>query len=493
MANICGICCETYNKSTHSKVSCEYADCKYDACKACVRMYLTSTTQDPNCMNCKKTWSEEFLVKNLNKVFCEKEYKQHRKNLLLDREMSKMPETMAFAEQQKKIQVQQQHISEVDIEIRELNKKLKELQRTKATFNNTIYHIRHGIDDNENSQAERKKFIMSCPHDGCRGFLSTQYKCELCEMFSCPHCLEVIGISKDIPHTCNPDNVASAEFIKKDTKPCPQCGTRIHKIHGCNQMWCIQCHVAFNWENGKIDSSGHIHNPEYYRFLQQQGNGAAPRNPGDIICGGLIGATDINRTIFPIIQHAIYKIYESEFDSEKETEFITLRDYISNINRILSHITFRELPLTRQKVRDNEDHRDIRADYILGKITRDQLKDKVYASDFTRKQQVELLHLYELLNVVGIETFNTIYQKCREAIPPARQAHNNKNVFTTKESAEQFMDDINKQIVQIDNLRDYCNKRFAKISVAYNKKIINITDLWEIESKKYKQSELTED
>ena len=144
MANICGICCEAYNKSTHNKVTCEYADCKYDACKACVRMYLTSTTQDPNCMNCKKTWSEEFLVKNLNKVFCEKEYKNHRKNLLLDREMSKMPETMVFAEQEKKIQVQRQHINELDKEIKEVNKKLRDLQQAKAGFNNTIYHIRHG-------------------------------------------------------------------------------------------------------------------------------------------------------------------------------------------------------------------------------------------------------------------------------------------------------------------------------------------------------------
>ena len=55
------------------------------------------------------------------------------------------------------------------------------------------------------------------------------------------------------------------------------------------------------------------------------------------------------------------------------------------------------------------------------------------------------------------------------------------------------MDDINKKIVEIDNLRDYCNKRFAKISVAYNKRTMYINDLWENESKKYKQSELTED
>ena len=50
---------------------------------------------------------------------------------------------------------------------------------------------------------------------------------------------------------------------------------------------------------------------------------------------------------------------------------------------------------------------------FLEKITKDELKHKVYASDFTRKHNVELLHLYELLNAVGIETFNIMYQKSR--------------------------------------------------------------------------------
>ena len=40
---------------------------------------------------------------------------------------------------------------------------------------------------------ERKKFIMPCPADDCRGFLSTSYKCEVCKKFSCPKCLVVLG------------------------------------------------------------------------------------------------------------------------------------------------------------------------------------------------------------------------------------------------------------------------------------------------------------
>ena len=59
MSNQCNICCEMYNHSNHSKIICEYTDCQYNACKTCVRTYLIGTTEDPNCMKCKKIWSEQ--------------------------------------------------------------------------------------------------------------------------------------------------------------------------------------------------------------------------------------------------------------------------------------------------------------------------------------------------------------------------------------------------------------------------------------------------
>ena len=114
MANTCNICCEKFNNSTHAAVICEHNDCKYSACKTCTRTYLTTTTMDPHCMNCKKPWSEQFLVTNLNRNFCEKEYKDHRKNLLLEREISKLPETMIFAERHQKVEKEQEKIDQIN-------------------------------------------------------------------------------------------------------------------------------------------------------------------------------------------------------------------------------------------------------------------------------------------------------------------------------------------------------------------------------------------
>jgi hypothetical protein len=483
MSKTCDICCENYNQSTRAKIICEYADCQYSACKNCVRTYLVGTTSDPNCMNCKKVWSDQFLVKNLNRTFCEKEYRQHRKELLVDRELSKLPETMIFAEQTKKIRREEEKIAEIRTKVLELNKQLKELRVANAVHYNNIHHIRHGT-DNSDKETERRKFIMNCPHEGCRGFLSTQYKCELCENFTCPHCLEVIGITKDIPHTCNPDNVASAEFIKKDSKPCPQCGIRIHKIQGCSQMWCTQCHVAFDYNTLKIDT-GVVHNPEYYRYMRENNlNRTAPRNPGDLVCGGIIQLHQFTRTIQPVIKQAIVISNPDKTVLDNNTEYGIYYKYLNDIHRIISHIAFYDLPRIRTNVNTLEDNRNLRVSYILNEITKKELADKVYRSDIKRKRERELLHIYELLNLVGTENFNTLYND-------ASELGRKRNITT--EDATKFLESLDEKIKVLDNLRDYANKRFAKISVTYNLTVVSINDVWQLERKKYNVSELTKE
>ena len=126
---------------------------------------------------------------------------------------------------------------------------------------------------------------MACPDEDCRGFLSSAYKCELCKLYTCSKCHEIIGDKKNNPdHVCNQDSVKSAELIKSETKPCPSCGTRIFKIDGCDQMWCTECHVAFSWRTGRRET-GIVHNPHFYQWQRDANNGQAPRVAGDNPCG----------------------------------------------------------------------------------------------------------------------------------------------------------------------------------------------------------------
>jgi hypothetical protein len=457
-SNECNICCDKYNQSVRKEIKCPFGDCGFSCCKTCVRTYLMGTTADPHCMNCKKSWNEQFLVTNLNRAFCEKEYKTHRKELLVEREMSKLPETMHLAERQKKVDIEEEKGKVISSQINELKKQLDKLKTQRWEISNTIHHIRNGT-DKDGKTPERRKFIMSCSNNDCRGYLSTQYKCELCELFTCPECHEIIGHSKTDPHTCNPDSVASAEMIKKDTKPCPQCGVRIFKVSGCNQMWCTECKIAFNYVTLKIDT-GAVHNPHYYQHLQQQNNGAAPRNPHDVLCGGLIGV------------RTLQQIFNSIKPIMDEDEYTILTSYVFDIHRSVSHITYNDLPRIRQAVRHLEDNGDLRIKYILGQTDKAQIGTLIYKRDNKRKKEMGLLHLYELLSVVGIENFNMIYQS-RAPITP-----------------QTLIQTINEKIVVLDNLREYCNKEFAQISVTYNAKVMIINEMWQIGSHKYKISDL---
>jgi len=95
------------------------------------------------------------------------------------------------------------------------------------------------INGSEATEKLKREFLMRCPAEDCRGFLSTAYKCGICEKHTCADCLECLGAADEslealkAAHTCKPENVESAKAIKKETRPCPKCGARIFKIDGC--------------------------------------------------------------------------------------------------------------------------------------------------------------------------------------------------------------------------------------------------------------------
>lgn len=471
----CQVCTEKYNKNTRNKVICPYGDCCYEACKTCVRTYILNTITDPHCMNCRKALNQKFLVENLNRSFFEGEYKKHRKQLLLDSELSRMADSMAAAQRQKLIDIETVKIAEQQKICMELRKQLKTESLKLRELSVTIIRIRNGNGNINNVESsERKKFIMPCPNENCHGYLSSQYKCDLCTMFTCPDCFELIGYNKTDLHTCNEDCVKSAEMIKKDTKACPNCGVRIHKIAGCNQMWCVECKTAFNYDTGLI-AKGPIHNPHFYQWQATQNNGITPRNPGDVACGGLIQLMQL-RNIRILITTACPK------------DFKELIAKLDNLHRAVSHITYYDIPHIRTNVRNLEDNEQLRIKYILNKKTKSELSTDILRNDNSRRKLADILHIYELLSVVGIETFANIIAN-KDISDTSRiiaSTRDLKKLCSYDDNLTKSIEIIRNFIDNYDKLRIYCNNTLAELSVTYNMAVMQIDELFVISNRKKK-------
>ena len=250
----CVVCCEPFNKSTHLPVECEQVSCKYKACLECVRAYLLTSVNEPHCMECKVNWSAKFMLV-LRKGWLSDIYRPHREKFLCDIELSKITETMPDAERYKAWKNQ-------EVVVNDLRSKYIAMKRELDVLNNEITkamrissQIKHGKDTKE----EKKEFFMPCPAVDCHGLLSTQYKCGICEMFTCPDCHEVIGASKtEGGHTCDQNNVASALAIKKRRNNVPAAITASSALKGvrkCGVLAAILRLIGIRVEKSKMVGS----------------------------------------------------------------------------------------------------------------------------------------------------------------------------------------------------------------------------------------------
>jgi hypothetical protein len=246
-------------------------------------------------MGCKNMWNREFVDSFCTQYFRNTELRRHREDILFEREKLRMPETQPEVEKILAIRKLQSTISKQRQKLVELSHKYKlfahvragtiipreviEVQEVLRESYIKMERLRQGRDVVVGE--EPKKFIRKCPTEECKGFMNEDWFCGLCERQFCEKCNEEM---KD-QHTCDPEAVKTMELLKKDTKPCPKCGTVIQKLSGCRQMWCPDCHTAFDWVSGQIET-GRIHNPHYIEFKRLRTNGMS-REHGDIPCGGI--------------------------------------------------------------------------------------------------------------------------------------------------------------------------------------------------------------
>jgi len=438
----CPICCDKYTVQLRKCVACPY--CEFSACSICIKKYLTEGLLDAHCMSCRRGWNDEFLDMNFTKAFRTGAYKKHREDVLLEREIAILPTRQPRVEATVKKNQVNKEIETVYKELSDLEKVRSEILRRSSNLNRRLARFTAEAEgrappawtlaEGEKPIAQEKaKFIMKCPDTECRGFLSTAYKCGTCQKWSCSDCLVVKGLEKDTPHTCDPGQKESVALIIKESKPCPKCGERISKIDGCDQMWCIDCHTAFSWATGAI-VNGIVHNPHYYEYLRKQGNGVAPRNAGDVPCGGI-----------PYYRHLDRAVEKCSTDIKRLTE---------RMHRITGEIADLRIPMYQGHFNVN-DNGDLGVQYLLKEIDKESMKKELAKRELKRNKHLAIRAILEMF-------VNTSTMMLNEIV----------NTPPTSDLA------IGPTLAAYENLRIYVNDSLMGVSRMKNCSVPQINDKW---------------
>jgi hypothetical protein len=440
----CAVCVETFNKSTRKPIECGH--CQFSSCASCVKRYLLDSTT-PQCMDCGSVWDREYMDSILPKNFIGGEYKKHRENVLFDRERALIPETMPVAENEKRARllyaevvalntafmIAQGEQEEADAQVQEpttiedalanlrvkhevSKKHLEQQQRIQylSTHIMLLRDVRHAD--------SKRQFVRGCPAADCRGLLSSQWKCGLCNVWVCPDCHEVLGADKPAidEHTCDPDLVKSAKLMAKDTKPCPKCASLIFKSEGCDQMWCTQCQTAFSWRTGKIET-GRLHNPHYFDYMRRRNGGEAPREIGDVPCGGM--------PHYQAIHDVLSRLFKTGYAR------------VDLICRLHAEIEMIHVPaLQTNAVQDN---RQLRIKYILQDISETEFKRQLQIRETQSNKKTELLQVFQMFLLTSADVMRMFVENAK-----------------TKAEAELYIEEIME-------LRAYTNACFEKIGRRY--------------------------
>lgn len=438
----CNICVEKFNKTNHCKVTCK---CDYEACRSCIKTYLLDKTEDAHCMSCKVGWNRAFISMSFEKSFMQKSFRNHREQILIERELGMLQATQPYVER--------------EIKLEKLNVAMEQLrikyQQEQEALQGEIYTV------SGNTTIERKKFVRKCPSNFCYGFLSSALKCELCENFACGDCREVTGKTTEEreEHVCDAQIVESVKFLDKDSKPCPKCASLTFKIIGCDQMFCVECHTPWDWKSCRI-VTGQIHNPHYIDFLAQQNKGQAPRNPNDVLCGREIDNNFIIR-LLKVFPRTIAKDWKhttnwagiTEYYNDKTRQRTTTYPFkegtderFIEIARNITHIRHDELPRFN-RADQLQDNLQMRIDFMRNKIEKEDFKKKI------QKKEKESEKKNEIANVIGM------YLNCMTDI-----------FYRLIDKPK----DSEKIKAEMEELKAYSNKCFVGIGKSFNSKTYEI-------------------
>jgi len=430
----CEICVSPFNQSTRKRVSCPA--CRLNVCVACVKTYTAGSLQaslDITCMQCKHLWDTEFVCTHISRSLVAV-HKRHVEKLLIDQERTKLPETQYYIEYdhamerivrpqieqliESLIELQNKHerawqegtLADVQDAHRLIRKTRREINWYSRHLEAWRFHKRmtctpyipdHFKKNNTTTPHDKKEkiaqHVFPCSEPECPGFvMDDTYACGTCKTSFCKKCYQRTVL--DHPHVCQAAFLATADDIRRNTKACPKCAIRIHKIEGCDQMWCTQCHTGFSWLTGKIESEDRIHNPHYFEWASRNrgetpGNNCRPVRMHMLThCGVLFGGGSPE-----------YEYFVEQF-------------------RLNSHMRFIEME--QHFVQTERDHLDLRLRFLKKEITEKHLGTVLYKRHKEYRVNTRRAQVCQFFVDASNDIFNRLMYQCssaEQAVPLQRE------------------------------------------------------------------------
>lgn len=131
--------------------------------------------------------------------------------------------------------------------------------------------------------------------------------------------------------------------------------------------------------------------PHYYAYLRQTNGGEAPRNQGDLPCGGLPGAYDVDGVVrrcqaAPEVARALRELH-----------------------RATRHVEAVDLPRLRREARaGNEQNADLRLQYLLRQIDQAEWRKKLQQREKKRERAFAVLQVYDMFCAVATDVFRAL-------------------------------------------------------------------------------------
>lgn len=446
----CAICVENFNKTIRKKVTC--GNCNTDICAKCIKRYLAENLQQPNCMQCRWIYTNQFMDTNFSVRFRKTALQQIREVVLVEREKQHLPQLMhRVAAKKKLIAIEKEHneiinkyyaysqnVMKLQNQLTELSKQtplpVDDIIFTKELYECAQIEMQQAMENRNQLYKERNNNyrvymqggsvnvseVVKCISPDCKGYLDNNFKCGLCNIHVCKQCHTENGEG----HTCKPENVESVKAIANETRPCPTCNTRIFKTFGCDQMFCTQCHTAFGWETGMIEH-GRVHNPHYYEWIRVTNQGIAPREMGDVPCGGLPNFKVVEAKMAELGVPIANTIYMRE---------------ILKMAVQLQDKEVRKYPIIQGR---NTEMDLFSIDYLAEAISERVWKNKLVAFEIQKEMNTEQRLLLDMMIAVLIDYFNSVQK------------------MSTR-------DDVHMMLYELEQLRKYYNSCISNMNKRFD-------------------------